>query len=510
MGIRLKNSIVFLFKEKDFLIYFIFEIISIISFIIGLYFKDFAYKNIKTINSLIESLDWQMSPISEIFESDTTEISCLNGYDHLINYQGNRVIHNNNCICYNQNSLKTPNEILNNYCNNVQLSLGCYNSFNRFPDLKFLKGINLCIKRDFNLNYFKLYKNIHSQEKGCPQDLEKNCGKIDSKNNILCLKPDQYCPINNLFFGNKKYMHDYDLSLMEKIKYENITDVKIIEFKNNENDFIFISNFTQNQQIEFQDKILKDSLNNKKIITYLRLEKESPCLDYRYTLRESNNIFFKNKLAQDFFCDDYKNLNYNNLNNFEYITTFNFYEDLLKENLKFGNLIDFNLNKFNNTVNLYSKNYIVDIKIPSDDLNAFENFKYEIEYFLTSLNKNFIFALLMIFSSIIFATFLIIIWICSFCAYFPKRFVFFLNIFPTSLFTFVYYSENIKKYFYFFFSLHKLAFLSQEKINLYIKQEYENLIFYFIFLAISLLILIFKIIIYVTRIFQKNNKMKEE
>ena len=53
------------------------------------------------------------------------------------------------------------------------------------------------------MNFYNLQQNIFPQEKGCPENLNKNCGKIDSKNNVLCLKNDKPCPVNSFIFLSK-------------------------------------------------------------------------------------------------------------------------------------------------------------------------------------------------------------------------------------------------------------------------------------------------------------------
>lgn len=281
-----------LLAKKDFKIFALCEFTIIMFLVILIYLKDNAYKNIYSIDKLINNLDWKIRPISEIEIIDkNSNKSCQISFENFINYRGDTIIDNIYCVCPDFSNINKTLSKNQRYCYTYEKSKGCYDSYSNLPDFKVLKGKIVCFKRSQeNLNYYNLQKFIFSKEKGCPGYLPKNCGKVDSKENVLCLMMNQSCPINSVVFDDKKNFGEKDLIQLKNLTIDNKIyennhnnklknfDTKVIEFDNG-NIFVLISNSSLNDDFPnmFENAEFIEKIKDKRIITYLKLEKDFPC-----------------------------------------------------------------------------------------------------------------------------------------------------------------------------------------------------------------------------------------
>ena len=89
-------------------------------------------------------------------------------------------------------------------------------------DIKKINGKYFCFK---NISYRDLLNNGQIVKKGseCPLEYHKNCGKLDTLEQELCIKENEKCPLYDLGIGNKSNDKNY------------IYDEKINVYYNNEN-----------------------------------------------------------------------------------------------------------------------------------------------------------------------------------------------------------------------------------------------------------------------------------
>lgn len=189
---------------------------SIIIFVISIclsLFSDLLSSNFHSSKINLYDLDtnWNTSPIMAIEFSDSpcknSEIFINNGFDGTVN----------GCDCSNITSngiysffgIENSHDIFRRKCRANDTILGCQNIPEIKPSpFKKLGDQHLCIKRG-NLNFYNYSKLVFNSTEECPINF-KNCGKIDSKNNKLCLPKDYECPMNDLvYIKNKKDINEY-------------------------------------------------------------------------------------------------------------------------------------------------------------------------------------------------------------------------------------------------------------------------------------------------------------
>ena len=105
-----------------------------------------------------------------------------------------------------------------------------YEAFDQ-TDIKAINGNYFCYKR---ISYRDLLYNGQIIKKGtkCPSEYPKNCGRIDTLEQELCIKEDEKCPLYDAGIGNQTDLDNYKYDEKAKVYYNNdnynISNKKII------------------------------------------------------------------------------------------------------------------------------------------------------------------------------------------------------------------------------------------------------------------------------------------
>ena len=87
-------------------------------------------------------------------------------------------------------------------------------------DIKKVNGKYFCYK---HISYINLLNNgqIIKNESECPSEFPKNCGKLDTLEQELCIKENEKCPLYDLGIGNKSDDDNYIYDEYSNIYYNN-------------------------------------------------------------------------------------------------------------------------------------------------------------------------------------------------------------------------------------------------------------------------------------------------
>ena len=198
-------------------------------------------------------------------------------------------------------------------------------------------------------NYFDL--TLTDRADNCPTGY-KSCGRIDSKNNYLCILNAQVCPINNMIFSpNPLTNNTYQKSL------------------NLGNGFLYYSALENGNTI---------------IPIEFRVESNKPCLDPQYSYFDFDlyilDYFYNNKNCLSYSTDSNLIYDENYVQLDEYPMNNLYSENRILNKLQ--TLPNFSLNFYTNkNVKLYSKNYY------GLNLNCFNVIKNDKQTFLNELNN---------------------------------------------------------------------------------------------------------------------------
>ena len=187
-------------------------------------------------------------------------------------------------------------------------------------DIKIINGNYFCYK---HISYIDLLNNRQIIKNGsiCPSDYPKNCGKLDTLEQELCIKENEKCPLYDIGIGNKP------------------DDINYIY---NENSSIYYNN----------DNYTKE---NKTIIGRLILNDGQPCY---YSLEKLWKKFYSKEAVKTHLKCDIDIFGKNNDDRYENkgnISYKRLYEDNLNENCK--NMIIWLINDGEN-VSLYQRKFL--------------------------------------------------------------------------------------------------------------------------------------------------------
>ena len=186
-------------------------------FIMGIVLSttDRIYFNTQLIDNILEN--WSLSPINSISLSNSTK--CNNDEELFINNGWKGLVEG--CDCTNLTkilSFFSNKKIYRRGCFNNDTFAGCKDieSIDEIPYSNWRTSNPLCIKRNKDLNYHNYTKYILRSGSKCNNGF-RNCGRVDSVNNILCLPENIQCPINKLIIAhqNQPYPKDYDYESIE-------------------------------------------------------------------------------------------------------------------------------------------------------------------------------------------------------------------------------------------------------------------------------------------------------
>lgn len=209
----------------DFIFIFILEIVSILfcfTYVICSFYSYPKYSlDYKYINTYKEN--WESGVITSIKldkKKDSNKCSTLD-YEPLISSKSPGIYEG--CNCLNTSSIENQKKIINKTCTDYQLSNNCV-KIKEVPSKTLIwKNSNLCIKRNENINYYKILKNtINNEEKyKLRSDCEKNeysCGEMDTSGNLLCVENPDLCPLNYIDFNENAQKQTFtDNDIIERI-----------------------------------------------------------------------------------------------------------------------------------------------------------------------------------------------------------------------------------------------------------------------------------------------------
>ena len=93
-------------------------------------------------------------------------------------------------------------------------------TINDETDIKIINGKYFCFK---NITYKDLLNNGQIIKRGseCPSEFPKNCGKLDTLKQELCIKDNEKCPLYDIGIGNKPDSENYTYDEYSNIYYNN-------------------------------------------------------------------------------------------------------------------------------------------------------------------------------------------------------------------------------------------------------------------------------------------------
>jgi hypothetical protein len=343
------------------------KVILIVSMLIVFYI---SVNSVQKFNLKYENLDAIINEFKSGYVSDIklNENSCSPGYESLIqkfdwpgNYRG--------CGCLEKNG---EYEFYPLYCPSgcKEVNETSPRQFNKW------KGKVICLKRE-QIFYKDLPLIEYNNKVSCMNETHKICGKVDGKDNLLCVEKDWECPITEFVITQTHNIND-----THYLKYE------------------LSNNYT----------LYANKKNSTNIIPVLfRVDSTQPCLDP--SLSPSSEYFFPlMKKRRDLICDTFENgteitdYYYQPMDSFtldEYLQDNGFYKDVHK-------LIDpFNINITNNNIKIYSKSYPGwDLKCRvQDQLVSFINLPDELNVLVISIILHSLITILSLICIAVFACF---------------------------------------------------------------------------------------------------------
>ena len=259
-----------MFCDYRFNISLSFSIIPLITLILIIIIR-FRYKTDYDLRKI--SMNWDLDLIIDIKIEDNI---CPNNYESLLEKVKIPKIM---IFCDCSSSEKYKGKIFEGQCEKKHGDEKC-KQFNSIKETKVDKWREkkICVKR----KYFN-YMNYIYNENNC----EKKCGKLDSHNNILCVKKDEECPINKLQIRkieNKKNIYDINESIISL---------------NKDYELVFSSNENSNDSLIIQIDISQDNktcsyINEGNLIqsnnVFSLIKGESNCSSYssNYNIIDSN------------------------------------------------------------------------------------------------------------------------------------------------------------------------------------------------------------------------------
>jgi len=175
------------------------------------------------------------------------------------------------------------------------------------------------------------YLNLNIFEKECPELYPKKCGKIDSLGNILCIKNELNCPINDIIITSDNSNPPVGYITVDIPQQSNTSTTKIY-YTNTKTD------------------------NN--IILYTKISDKQPCADPSYRNYFNNSVGIIDSFYEKSNCslvnNKYHDTDYKEIGswNFEDLLQYN---DIYNSTIIFYNAMNINLN---HSVSLYGKNYV--------------------------------------------------------------------------------------------------------------------------------------------------------
>ena len=153
------------------------------------------------------ALNWSKGPLLDIMVSPTND--CNAGYEPLIsnafpgNYEG--------CNCMNAVNEGFQGKVFPYKCTETNIVYGCRMIFQTPPlPLKVWKNKVICVKR-MKSSFIDLE---NKSSNICTIGMKK-CGILDTTGNLLCLEPDQDCPINKVEVRAKNDPPSYKYKKLE-------------------------------------------------------------------------------------------------------------------------------------------------------------------------------------------------------------------------------------------------------------------------------------------------------
>lgn len=186
---------------------FIIEISSVILCFIYIICSFFCYSKYSLNNSILSYFynNWFSNPIIDLkIDEKKNSNKCSDSlYESLISttfpgfYEG--------CTCVNSENIVYKKKIYNQSCTENQIKENCEN-VNEMDDQQIIwKNSNLCVKRNRELNYFKIVESTisgigdYKLRLSCGKK-EISCGTIDTLGNLLCVQDENLCPYNYIDF----------------------------------------------------------------------------------------------------------------------------------------------------------------------------------------------------------------------------------------------------------------------------------------------------------------------
>ena len=170
------------------------DVLSGIFCILFLLFGCLGYSHSEFNNDLVApyKTNWNLNPLASVFSVSKDE--CPSGYTPLFSttFPGNKA----GCDCSKSNKKKYKNKVFKNMCEEEHIINGCTIIPERNEtEITKWKGKTLCASRITSITYSDITSGPHV--KVCPRGT-RQCGFIDTENNLLCIDTAEPCPLNYL------------------------------------------------------------------------------------------------------------------------------------------------------------------------------------------------------------------------------------------------------------------------------------------------------------------------
>jgi hypothetical protein len=241
---------------------------------------------------------------------------------------------------------------------------------------------NLICYRRAKTSYDKLNLVRQEEKSLCNNSTHKICGRVDSLNNLLCLKINETCPITEIKFYTQKYVEqkkEEKTGINETIKNNNLSDfsnytgndntsnLRILEIKSQETNFLsynnsFVLSLEKNNlnltEISQEILYISNEVNSSTSLhIFFRVGSSSPCLN-KMRNPSSENFFPLMKNKYNLMCDKDGNGNEILDSSFSEIDEYSIDQYYSDNKFKIHSIIDpFNINISNKKIKLYSKGY---------------------------------------------------------------------------------------------------------------------------------------------------------
>ena len=311
----------------------LFLLITISIFLFGVLFLSwlFLFKILRNDYSLIEELgkNWSQGIITDIVDSTKP---CKGGYENIIvdKFSG----YTEGCKCSNFPLERGSCKKLDEEVNYEVFSKSCKH-IPKVPEkqLNLWRGYYICSKREMK-NYFDI-EVINALEK-CPDNRPKKCGKLDTLNNIYCVKKDDKCPINYIRFLSENELGPKNL------------------------------NYTTGKNIK--NLIFSNENEKGKILTNFKISDGEPCANFQYENSENEFFYILSNMYYKQSCtylvgDAYYDFRYTKIDSYNQINLYkdNKIYDLIKNMINLPTM-DFDINLYSRTffgVSLSCKKLII-------------------------------------------------------------------------------------------------------------------------------------------------------